>query len=252
MSFATDMKAALPEGMHLPDAFARTFDWLEAQGWRDVFARQDADVFANHYLSVYPPEDRDRHGTSYVLFSFEAGPPFHQPPPEVVARVARLGKIAGDGGTLSLWLDDNGSQHFVVFNHGEPQELIDDPVKVLQFLAIGYSEPGAMTDPMQTATEQAAQDMAAPPILPNAFRTFLTETFGVAIPERAADLGITMAPHATINAWLDDVMPLTDAPPMPGTTPDNPFIITRALAEAFGEEGVQSMRDTFEYIVEEE
>ena len=30
MSFATDMPAASPDGLHLPDAFSRTLDWLKA------------------------------------------------------------------------------------------------------------------------------------------------------------------------------------------------------------------------------
>jgi hypothetical protein len=47
-------------------------------------------------------------------------------------------------------------------------------------------------------------------------------------------------------------MPEPEILPEPGSSPEHPFIISRALADALGEEGVQSMRDAFEYVVEEE
>jgi hypothetical protein len=255
MSFADETRAALPEGLHLPDAFADTFDWLEAQGWRGVFTGRDPGDVTSHYLSIYPPEHRDAPGASHVLFRFEAGPPLHAPPPEALARVATLATIAGDGGTLSLWLDEEGTQRIVVFDHGEPHLLTDDPVSALLFLAIGYPEPAAITDPTLSAPEIAAVDGCDPPLLPTAFRAFLTERFGRAIPDTAAALGITIpGPGASdpVRDWLDSTMPEPEVLPMPGDTPDNPFIITRGLREVIGEDAVALLRETFQYVVEEE
>lgn len=250
MNFAAQIRAALPPALHLPDAFAQTFDCLEAQGHAGTITPT-----GKPFLSIYPEHQRDDPAASFVLFSFEGGPPLHAPPPEVMARVATLGQISGDGGTLSLWLDDDGKQWFVVFNHGEPHVLTDDPLIALQFLAIGYSEPGAITDPTLTATQQAAADMADPPVPPEAFRAFLAETFNVTVPDRASDLGITIPADGALDPirdWLNTMMPEPEALPEPGSSPGYPFIITREFREALGEEGTQAIRDAFEYIVEEE
>lgn len=255
MSFSNGIRACLPDGMHLPDAFATTFDWLEALGWSGIFKHGDQSAFSSRYLSIYPLSKQMIHGVSYVVFSFEAGPPLHAPPEDVMARIVTLGKIAGDGGTLSLWLDDSGTQRIAVFNHGLPYLLTDDPLVALQFLAIGYPEPGAISDPTLTAAEQAQQDMADPPVLPDAFRAFLTETFGVTIPDRASDLGITIPDDTApdpLRDWLDAKMPEPDPSEAPGMTRENPFIITRDLRDILGEEGIAVMRDTFKYVVEEE
>ncbi len=255
MSFSNDIRAHLPKGMHLPDAFATTFDWIEAQGWSSNFKHGDQSAFSSRFLSIYPLSEQMTYGVSYVVFSFEAGPPLHGPHEDVMARIVTLGKIAGDGGTLSLWLDDDGTQQIVVFNHGLPYLLTDDPLVALQFLAIGYPEPGAITDPTLTAAEQAQQDMADPPILPDAFRAFLTETFGVTIPDRASDLGITIPDDTVpdpIRDWIDAKMPEPDPSLAPGMTPENPYIVTRELRDILGEEGIAIMQATFKYVVEEE
>lgn len=252
MSFAHDMAAALPDGMHLPDAFARTFDWLEAQGWRGVFTNGSADDFASHFLSIYPPEERDTYGASYVLFSFEAGPPVHAPPPEVTARMATIAKIAGDGGTLSLWLDESDAQQFVVFNHGEPHVLTADPLVALQFLALGYPEPGALENPAQTPLEAAFGDDIFPA---HALRTFVEDTFNVTLPERAADLGITIPPGGTsepVRDWLDATLPPPDLSLVPGMTAENPYIITPELRDILGEDGLADLRSVYKYMIEEE
>lgn len=192
MSFAGDIRAALPPALHLPDAVAQTMDWLEAQDHGGTFTHGH-----EPFLGIYPSDLRDAPGASFVLFHHEAGPPFHDPPAEVTARIASIAKIAGDGGTLALWADPSDIQKIVVFNHGIPYVLTEDPLIALQFLAIGYSEPGALIDPTLTAADQAHHDMVDPPLLPTAFRAFLEETFHVTIPARAADLGITIPPDTS-------------------------------------------------------
>ncbi|MEJ6393440.1 hypothetical protein V8J82_09250 [Gymnodinialimonas sp. 2305UL16-5] len=252
MSFAEGVRDHLPEGMHLPDAFAVTFDWLEAQGWGGVFRQADPGAFSSRYLSIYPPEQMDQPGGSYVLFSFEAGPPLHAPPPEAMARISMIAQIAGDGGTLSLWLDDTGKQWFVVFNHGTPHVLTDDPLKVLQFLAMGYPEPGALFDARATPQEEAGGDTLT---LPTAFREFLEGQFSVHIPARASDLGIVVPPDEVedpIRHWLDQVMPEPEIGAIPGMTAENPYIITSELREVLEDEGIAAIREAYEFVIEEE
>jgi hypothetical protein len=194
MSFADEIRARLPDGMHLPDPFAQTVDWLEAQGWDVSHDRPVSDDFTARHLLIYPLSERSNPAISHVAFRFEAGPPIASPPSEVMARIVTIATIAGDGGTLSLWLDDEGKQWITVFDHGEPFVLTDDPLIALQFLALGYPEPAAIGDPTLTPIEVALRDAGDPPLMPEAFRTFVTQTFGVTLPPRASDLGITIPP----------------------------------------------------------
>jgi hypothetical protein len=252
MSFADEIRSRLPDGMHLPDVFGQTFDWLESQGWAGIFKRADQEVFSSRYLSIYPPEMMNEYGASIVLFRFEAGPPMHAPPEDVVARITTIAKIAGDGGTLSLWLDPEGKQHFVVFNHGTPYLLCDDPLVALQFLALGYMEPGSLEDPTVMPLEDANGDDIHPP---HAFRAFLTETFGVTLPERASDLGITIPPETDpdpVRDWLAAAMPPPDLSLSPGLTPETPFVITAKVRAMLTEEDIATLRKNVPYVIEEE
>ncbi|WP_339987606.1 hypothetical protein [Gymnodinialimonas ulvae] len=238
--------------MTLPEPFTQTFDWLEAQGWGGIFTRLDQEAFSSRYLSIYPPDVRDEYGASFVLFRFEAGPPLHDPPPQAIARITTIAKIAGDGGTLSFWLDDDGKQWITVFNHGIPHVLTDDPIVALQFLAIGYSEPGALTDPNVTPLEAQYGD---PITVPKAFQDFISATFGVSIPARASDLGIVIPPESApdpLRAWLDEVMPEPEIGAIPGMTAENPYIVTPELREILGDAGVAALRRVYEFVIEEE
>lgn len=250
MSFSATIRAALPAALHLPDSIAQTMDWLEAQGHGGTFTHG-----GDPFLGIYPPDLRDAPGASFVLLHHEAGPPFHDPPIEVTSRIASIARIAGDGGTLALWADPTDTQHLVVFNHGIPYVLTSDPIAALQFLAIGYSEPGALTDPTPTATQQATRDMAEPPLLPTAFRNFIETTFQVTIPARASDLGITIPPETApdpIRDWLDKMIPEPDPATIPGMTAENPYIITAELCGILGDDGVAILRESFPFVIEAE
>ncbi|MEX3017181.1 hypothetical protein [Gymnodinialimonas hymeniacidonis] len=262
MSFSDTFKAQLPNGMSLPDAFADTFDWLEAQGWAGQLTyHPDPESFARNYLSIYPPKKMEHPNASFVLFSFEAGPPLAQPPKDVKDRFVKLATIAGDGGILALWLDEKDAQHFVVFNHGIPHVLTQDPLVALQFLAIGYPEPAA-ANPNLTAEEQALQDGGDPPLLPEAFRSFLEERFDVVIPARASDLGIVVpADDASdpVRDYLDRFMPEDSSAAAPhiefsmlGLVPDQPFAITPELRSVLSDAQFDAIRQAFPYISEEE
>lgn len=256
MSFADDVAARLPEALTLPDAFRAVFDWAEGRGQRGVFTNRDpADIYAQ-FLTIYPLDRAFHPASSHVLFNLQDGPPLHGPPPEAMARIASIARISGDGGTLALWRDDSGRQRIVVFNHGTPHLMPDDPVATLQFLAIGYSEPGALCRADQSPSEQALEHGGdVVPNIPVAFRAFLGDAFGVEVPDRASDLGIFI-PQADagnpIRDWLAEVMPKPEAQPIPGQSPQHPFVITRELRETMGDEGIAVLRETFPYVIEEE
>lgn len=243
MSHADAVRAALPGGMHLPAPFAQTFDWIEAQGWTDTIPNRDPDDLSARNLYIYPETERNSPAASIVVFGFMAGPPMHAPPPEAIARVTTLATIAGDGGTLSLWLDDDGKQWIVVFDHGWPYVLTDDPVVALQFLAIGYGEPAAITDPTLTADEDALRRGAEPGwnyplILPNAFREFVTGTFGVTLPQRASELGIVLPDDDAmdpVRSWMSTI------------EPDDPAFVAQSEARMRDMEAIQNLveRPTF-------
>jgi len=252
--FTDQVRARLPDALHLPEAFAITFDWLEGQGFSIQATMQDTPEFQQQALLIYPPDMANAPGASHVAFRVEAGPPMHAPPPEALARVASVATIAGDGGSLAFWLDDLGKQQIVVFDHGWPYVMAADPLVALQFLAIGYPEPAALTDAGMTAAEAAAFDGAPPPVLPHAYRAFLEQQFGVTIPPRASDLGITI-PDGTAQDPMRDWYSRIDSEaalyPMPGQHPDHPFLLTRALREALDDETIRLLRDSYDYVTEE-
>ena len=250
MSFADDYRAALPGGLHLPDAFAAVFDWAEARGQRGRFTHGDQAQVSNAFLSIYPLDVLEEPGASHVLLRFDTAP-IHDPPTEALERYATFAQAAGDGGTLGFWRDDDGRQRIVVFDHGVPYILTDDPLVALQFLAIGYPKPAALTDAGLTALQAAEAWGAEEPILPDGFRGFLTARFGVTIPARAADLGIAIPQpddmSDPVRRWLADLMPADDAV-QPGLSADNPLIIDSGTAAIIGPDGIARLRETIPFI----
>ena len=79
--------------------------------------------------------------------------------------------------------------------------ITGDPLVLLQYLAMGYNEPGSLgkTDitPLQQDLEFEGVETVGeldpetgPTRAPEAFQTFLTQEFGVTLPATARDLGI--------------------------------------------------------------
>jgi hypothetical protein len=250
-SFADEVRARLPAALHLPDAFAAVLDWAEAQGWRDVFRRGDSADFGSHFLSIYPPDQMDAPGASYVIFNFEAGPPIHAPTEPMLARIATVAKIAGDGGRLGFWCDEDGKQWVVVFDHGVPYVLTDDPVAAVQFLGLGYPEPACLEDATLSPEQVTAYRRAPPILLPQAYRDFLTTRFGHPLPRTAADLGITIpAPEApdALRDWMEAEIPTTPASVVPGSSPDAPFIITKAMQAVLDGPAIAVLQASFDHV----
>ncbi|PWK59937.1 hypothetical protein [Roseicyclus mahoneyensis] len=250
-SFADEVRARLPAALHLPDAFAAVFDWAEAQGQRDVFRRGDSADFGSHYLSIYPPGQMEAAGASYVIFNFEAGPPIHAPGEAMLARIATVAKIAGDGGRLGFWCDADGVQQIVVFNHGIPYVLTADPVVAVQFLGLGYPEPACLEDPTISPEEEMAFPGAPPLMLPLGYRDFLTARFGRPLPRTAADLGLRIPAFDDsdpLRDWMEAETQDPDPSTVPGLTADNPFVVSADLAAKLGPEGLAAIRSAYPFV----
>lgn len=205
MTFSEHMCGALPKALDLPKAFADAFNWAEERSQKGTFPN------GAPYLSIYPLDQMSEPGASYVLFHFD-GPPLAEPiPNEILQRYATVATAAGDGGTLGLWRDDDGKQQIVIFDHGWPYVLTDDPIKALQFLAIGYPEPAALPNASFTLDEAVADFGADPPIIPEGYQRFVAETLGVPIPRRASDLGLAVPPFDDMTdpmrQWMRRVLP---------------------------------------------
>lgn len=224
----------LPKGMELPSELIETFDWLEDQGWRKAFSDSDEAEFENHFLSIYPLDEMDAPGTSFVTFnttSLTYTQFWETPVPAVDTRIFEIARTSGDGGRAALWLDPDGKQWFVHLGHDELGIISDDATVFLTFLGMGYLEPGGFANtalsPMEhlleyhgfetveeLEEEAREDDMTSPPVLPTAFQSFLQERFGVSFPERASDLGIgPFDEYGTENSsdafvqWLNSVTP---------------------------------------------
>lgn len=256
MSFAEDVRAFLPPGLTLPDEFVAVFDWAEARGQLGRFTHSKADDITAHYLSIYPLEQMNELGASYVLFGVDT-PPLAAPiPDEISSRCVSIADAAGDGGKLALWLDPADILQFVIFDHGWPYTLTDDPLVALQFLAIGYSEPASLFDPTQTAAEQRKTDYAEPAIMPLDYIAFLEATFGLTVPDRASDLGIVIPLDDDLSdpvrIWLEAHTPEEPPEDIPGMTAQNPLVISKEFADMLDADTLATLQNSVPFVVIEE
>lgn len=204
-SFVQNLSALMPDGITLRLELIEAFDWMEAQGWHHI---RNNGAPEDHWLSIYPPEFNSHPVASYVTFGGTTLPytgHWSAPDPSVDARIAEIAQTSGDGGRVAIWLDDAGKQQFVHIGHDTLGVITDDPFVLLQFLAMGYPEPGDLADtsitPLQATLDyhgvSSITDFPADeqPLLPTALQAFLKERFILDIPATARDLGITDFPE---------------------------------------------------------
>jgi hypothetical protein len=198
--FARNLTALMPAGITLAPELIETFDWLEDQGWLGV---RKGGQPQGYWLSIYPEDQRNLPGASHVVIggtTLAFTSHWSAPDPAVDARIAETATTSGDGGRAAIWLDQNGKQQFVQIGHGTIGVITDDPLVLLQYLAMGYPEPGALEgteiSPLAYAldyngltdvSDVQPEDRCIAPI---AFQTFLKDRFGLDLPETARDLGI--------------------------------------------------------------
>jgi hypothetical protein len=225
-TFAKNLSTLMPAGITLPAELIETFDWLEDQGWHHIHsegAPQDS------WLSLYPTEYLKHPIASHVTFGGTALPytdHWSTPDTRVDNRIAEIGETSGDGGRVAIWLDDAGKQQFVHIGHDSLGVITDDPLVLLQFLAMGYPEAGHLpqTDitPLQAMlNDHDIQTLAdfgpdQQPIVPIALQGFLKQRFDIDMPNTASDLGIMNFPEhhntETSDPFANWVMSVTPEP----------------------------------------
>ena len=223
-TFSQNLMKLAPDWATLPPELVDTFDWLEDQGWLGI---RDPGQPEDHWLSIYPAEQRDHFGASFVTFggtTLQYTGHWSAPNAEVDNRIFEIATIAGDGGRAVIWLDEDSKQQFVQLGHDTTGIITDDPRAFLQFLAMGYPEPGSLeqTDitPLQAFfdyhgvydMDEIAEDER--PVPPTAFQGFLKDRFDLDMPATAHAIGVAdfayyQDPDTTdpFNRWLTSVTP---------------------------------------------
>jgi hypothetical protein len=203
-TFAQNLAQLMPSGITLPPELLETFDWMQDQGWHHIRKNGAPE---DHWLSFYPAKYIGHPTASLVTFggtTLTHTGHWSTPDPTVDARIADIGDTSGDGARVAIWLDDTGKQQYVHIGHDSHGIITDDPLVLLQFLAMGYPEPGALDDtslsPLQatldyhgiTSLSELAEDEQ--PVTPTALQEFLKARFGLAEPKTARALGIADFP----------------------------------------------------------
>lgn|GEM_PF-1096866 len=204
-TFARNLASLMPDGISLPPQLIETFDWLEDQGGLVVHGSGAPE---DHALMLYPKELKNHPFKCHFAFVGTAltyTDHWPTPDPVIDARIAEIAETSGDGGRLAIWLDDEGKQQFVHIGHETLGVITDDPLVLLQFIAMGYPEPGFLPQTDMTPMECYLADQGVArledltpedrPVMPTAFQAFLNQRFNLAIPATACDLGITDFPE---------------------------------------------------------
>ena len=192
ITLRTAIEASLPEGFVLPAEFATTFDWLQDNGHvGEVRGAPYAGVFGfdagdSSSLAFHPAESEFM---KYWLGN-----------PDVDSQIAVIMRTGTDGSRAGLWRDADGVQHIVHLGSGSGSTavgvLVESPVDLLRLFAIGYDEVCWPEIHSLTAREVFDAELAESGDdpedwvfeLPEEFRSFVSETFGVSIPQRASEI----------------------------------------------------------------
>lgn len=196
--FVTQMLAGFPASNPMPEPLRRYCEWLEGQELVREGHRPGA-----LYALTYPGQERGcvlitEPDPDLVTAWFGAGVPVP------ADRLIPFCRIGGDGSRAALWRDDAGAQHIVAMGSGSGSLLcgvmVSDPVDFLRLLAIGYEElcwqdQYELTPEEIFAEEYLAdaddpcfeqEDFPDPP--PVALREWVTQSFGVTIPNTASEI----------------------------------------------------------------
>ncbi|WP_298858751.1 hypothetical protein [uncultured Sulfitobacter sp.] len=141
-------------------------------------------------------------------------------------RLFEIAETSSDGGRIAIWLDEEGKQQYVHIGHKTLGVITDDPVVFLQFIAMGYPEPGSLmrTDITPVAAYLEHRGLVRledfrpdeQPVYPVALQGFLKERFDLDMPATARDLGITDFPEYGDDStndpfarWINEATPET-------------------------------------------
>lgn len=203
-TFAKNLMTLMPNGFTMPPELIETFDWLEDNAELIVHRTGQPQ---DHALSLYTEEYKFHPAKSHFGFVgtvLTYTGHWETPDPAIDARLFEFGETSGDGGRLAIWRDESGKQQFVNIGHDTLGVITDDPLVLLQFIAMGYPEPGYLPETDQTPLACFLGDPGVDsiddlpikerPVFPTAFQQFLKDRFDLDIPATARDLGITNFP----------------------------------------------------------
>lgn len=190
-SFAKSVEASLPKNLSLPTEIAELLEWIEKT--KKVFRGPNGNCIGRwnlHNSCMYFEESFSDH---FIV----DGMPKHE-----VARFAPILTTGGDGSVAGLWLDDDGEQRIVHVGSGSGSMLggiwLDAPLDLLKLMAIGYEElcwPEYYGDHPRDSAADPSQFR-----LPKEYRKWLTEKYGIEIPERASDLSVSTNDQSDENS----------------------------------------------------
>jgi hypothetical protein len=198
MNFKETMFNAAGQRVEIPAAITEYLAWIEAQDGL-VRSYPQGGVYAlidpsaeNSCISICPSDKG--HAEAWVG-SDRA---------EVSERLKPFCRTGGDGSFAAFWADGAGETHIMHLGSGSGSTmtgvLVSDPVDFLRLLAIGYYElcwpdQHKMTPAEIHGEEFPPEDyegmedeLPAPPAQPLALRAWVSEKFGVTIPERASEI----------------------------------------------------------------
>lgn len=197
--FVTTMLDSFPAQITVPEQLVQYFHWIEANG---LYRNLDGD---GYIYSLIDPAAEDS-----CLSIVPVDPDFarqwlQQKDPAVYNRMAPFCRTGGDGSHAALWIDDDGATQIVHVGSGSGSVMIgimtSNSVDFLRLLAIGYDElcwleVHKMTPheaflaehpDMNDYDEEELEDLR-PPVELTALRHWVSESFCVAIPERASEI----------------------------------------------------------------
>jgi hypothetical protein len=190
MEFTDEIAAAFPTGNKMPAALEQALRSLEEHGC--VRQRRDG----VRYMTLHPEaEYSDVSATVfYVPDAADTKLWTGCNDPEVNARLTIFLRTGGDGSWAGLWRDDAGRQKVVHLGSGSGSVMLcvltENIEDLLRLLAIGYDElcwpEHFHRTPAEVRADEYGDDDHPPP--PAVLRNHVSQTLGLSIPERAAEI----------------------------------------------------------------
>ncbi|MFW6599147.1 hypothetical protein ACQBAU_01570 [Propionibacteriaceae bacterium Y2011] len=189
------LRPHLPEGFAVPEELERAWTWMEEQGWGQTNAH-------GYFLTPYAGELQ-----LGIVFTPDATlEGLVESDTPGADQLVAIAEIAGDGSTGALWRNDAGAVRFVgLGSEGEYFLLADSAVEFLQLIAIGYRDLSTYVLGLPPEDDEAVEGHAA-------FREWVTETFGVEVPDEWPAVG-----SDEFTAWMEAKLGIEPEP-----TPDPP------------------------------
>lgn len=178
--------------MSVPEPIRLLYDWIESQ---ETYVEQSTGARIGF---LFPESklkagwtDTERPGGTIIEFAGSGNEGleywFGHDNPEVLNRLCVFAQTGAEGSMAAFWLNDAGIQKIVHLGSGSGSTLVcvlaENPVDFLRLLAIGYDEicwNGDFSEPPNQGYFY---------VHPNTeFRKWVTDTFGVTIPDRASEI----------------------------------------------------------------